>query len=174
MSWLKIAQEESKKALQENPVTYIDDGSGFRIKRKTTVISFDFDGTILIPTINPSTGECNYDGNGEPVGTLSPIAAELMRRYKTRGDKVVIVTSRNPKAVGSIWKMIHDKFLPVSEVYATNHQPKSPVLKDIGATIHYDNSPFHIEEINSSGSTTAFYETEMEKHLKEFCGTDDK
>lgn len=137
-------------------------------QRRMRVISFDYDGTTVFPNIDPATGHCPYDEDGEAVSTLNPVAADLMRKHKARGDKVVIVTARNSDSLGSIWRMVRENSLPVSEVYATGHQPKSPTLRSIGASIHYDNSPFHVEEVNHTlyPKTKAYYETDMDRHLE--------
>jgi hypothetical protein len=137
--------------------------------RKGTVVSFDYDSTTVIPNYDPATGECETDEDGELVSTLNPVAAALMRRHHARGDKVVIVTARPPDSIGSIWQMIRDNSLPVSEVYATNHHSKAPTLRSIGATIHYDDSPFHVDDVNRmlGPRTKAYYDSDMERHLEE-------
>jgi len=157
----------------EMPQTEEDDfdvilASASRQRRKR-VISFDYDSTTVLPDIDPATGMCEYDEDNEPVSTLNTVAADLMKRHKANGDEIVIVTARSPNVIDSVWRTIRENDLPVSEVYATNHSSKVPILKEIGAAIHYDDSPFHIEDIQRElGShIKAYYDTDMERHLEE-------
>lgn len=127
--------------------------------RKPIVVSFDYDGTTVFP-IDLGHG-LDYDEENEPVSELNPDAAELMRLHASRGDTVVIVTCRYPYGLKSVWKMIHDNGLPVSEVYATSHTSKAPTLRSIGASIHYEDSPFRSDEIkNALGSDIKVYPPE--------------
>lgn len=97
------------------------------------IISFDFDDTIYLST-------------GEP----HPITVAKMFHYHQNGDKLVIVTARNPEHDQLDWirenkpdrvsvgAFINRHGLPVSEIYYANHTPKGPILQRIGAIRHYD------------------------------------
>jgi hypothetical protein len=165
----QVSDEEIDDILNRSDDILASNGKGIHkvagVSNK--LVSFDYDGTTVLAHIDPTTGDYQYDENGEPVSILNPDAARLMKLYKTKGYEVVIVTARNPKMVKSIWKTIHKNSLPVSKVYATNHHPKSPTIRSIGATIHYDDNPFYVEEINESLAmrARAYYNTDMEKHL---------
>ena len=131
-------------------------------RRRNIVVSFDYDGTTVFP-IEP----IEYDEDGEAVSELNPEAEELMRMHASQGDKVVIVTCRPPDAIGSVWKMVKDNGLPVEEVYATAHTDKSPTLISIGASIHYDDSSFRINEIRRAmgPAIKVYYTHEMSENL---------
>ena len=131
--------------------------------RKAIVVSFDYDGTT---TVVDSDSE--LDAHGFPRGQLNVTAAELMCLHAKRGDKVVIVTARTEDALGEVWKMVKDNGLPVHKVYATSLKAKSPTLNSIGASIHYDDNPFVVDEVRQSlGSKVAVYfDTDMETNLK--------
>lgn len=110
------------------------------------VVSFDWDGTAVTPDLSNPAG-IQYGDDDEPISVIIPAAAELMRMYASQGAKIVIVTCRNPEGLESVRAMISECGLPVSEVYATSHTSKAPTLRSVGATIHYDDSPFRINEI---------------------------
>jgi len=129
---------------------------------KKKVISFDYDDTTVFHDY-PSDNE-----DGEPISKINPEAAALMKFYASQGYKIIIVTCRTPDTIGDIWGTIEDENLPVSEVYATSHTSKAPILAETGASIHYDNDLFRLQEITDALGTKikVYRETEMSNHLK--------
>ena len=129
-------------------ITFASAGAGRagRPRRKPTVVSFDWDDTVMIA--DRRDGVVDYDEHGDPKGgTLNEDAAELMRLHAGMGDKIVIVTCRYPDGLATVWDAVREHGLPVSEAYATSHASKAPTLRSVGATIHYDDSDFRSDEI---------------------------
>jgi acid phosphatase class B len=142
MNWLLTAQKE----------------------QKATIISFDFDDTTVF---QPSEeNEIDF----EVVGELNPEAAELMDLYHKNGCVVVIVTCRCSNELKAVWEAIKQYGLPVGNVYATNRQDKSIVLSEIGASVHYDDSEFRLQQIHEAlGNRIKLYRVnEMYKTIESF------
>jgi hypothetical protein len=152
----------------EDDPTFATSSKSVKIAKKNPiVVSFDYDGVTVLP--DDSNGYSEWDENGEAISHINPVASELMKRYAARGDKVVIVAARDPSSINSVWKMIKDNGLPVSEVYATSHQSKVPTLRSIGASIHYDDNQFVLEDLYGNmdlGNFEARHDHEMEKDLE--------
>jgi hypothetical protein len=76
--------------------------------------------------------------------------AEKLFRYAEEGHTCVITTYRSKKYEDPQWivenfptkvrveDFIKEHGLPISEIYFTEHEDKGPVLREIGADVHYD------------------------------------
>ena len=79
-----------------------------------------------------------------PVG-LDPITADLIKKERNAGNKVIIVTSRyGPKpAFGrdneDLFEIAYD--LSIEDVYFTNGEDKVKTLLDLNVIRHYDDDP---------------------------------
>ena len=107
-------------------------------------VSFDFDSTILKKEWDEE------EGMDVPVG-LDPITADLIKKERNAGNKVVIVTSRyGPKpAFGrgneDLFEIAYD--LSIEDVYFTNGEDKVKTLLDLNVIRHYDDDPHEHEAI---------------------------
>lgn len=118
------------------------------VKKKPRTISFDWDDTVMIA--DRADGKMDFDQYDNPTsGTLNQDAAELMRLYAKQGCNIVVVTCRTPEGLNQIWEAIKEYGLPVNEVYATSHTSKAPILLELGASIHYDDNDFRMDEIRT-------------------------
>lgn len=54
----------------------------------------------------------------------------------------------NTNELKAVWEAVKQYGLPVGNVYATNRQDKSIVLSEIGASVHYDDSEFRLQQIH--------------------------
>lgn len=101
-------------------------------------VSFDFDSTILKKEWDEE------EGMDVPVG-LDPITADLIKKERNAGNKVIIVTSRyGPKpAFGrdneDLFEIAYD--LSIEDVYFTNGEDKVKTLLDLNVIRHYDDDP---------------------------------
>ena len=101
-------------------------------------VSFDFDSTILKKEWD---GE---EGMDVPVG-LDPITADLIKKERNAGNKVIIVTSRSDRkpAFGrnndDLLEIAYD--LGIEDVYFTNGEDKVKTLLDLNVIRHYDDDP---------------------------------
>lgn len=110
------------------------------------IVSFDFDDTL-----------CMEDGtpNFPMMGLVHQFAAD--------GYKCYIVTARNKAHESKRWivknggtrtrvkDFIREYNLPIKQCHFTNHEPKGPVLKEIGVVIHYDDHPEQIASAEEHG-----------------------
>jgi acid phosphatase class B len=113
------------------------------------IISFDFDETLVRRT---PTG---YQPHHEVI--------RLLRDHEKKGHTIVIVTYRNPDHENIDWLTFYDpnrvpitnfvqeQKLPIAQVYYTKHQPKGPLLKSLGVTLHYDDDQGAIDSAEEHG-----------------------
>lgn len=107
------------------------------------IVTFDFDDTLCI----------------EKDGSPNLEMIELVRKYAAEGYKCYIVTARNKAHESVKWinnnggtrvrikDFIKEYKLPIKQCHFTNHEPKGPYLKKIGAVKHYDD---HDEQLASA------------------------
>lgn len=107
-------------------------------------VSFDFDSTILKKEWDEE------EGMDVPVG-LDPITADLIKKERNAGNKVIIVTSRYGRkpAFGrnndDLLEIAYD--LGIKDVYFTNGEDKVKTLLDLNVIRHYDDDPREHEAI---------------------------
>lgn len=107
-------------------------------------VSFDFDSTILKKEWDEE------EGMDVPVG-LDPITADLIKKERNAGNKVIIVTSRSDRkpAFGrnndDLLEIAYD--LGIKDVYFTNGEDKVKTLLDLNVIRHYDDDPHEHEAI---------------------------
>ena len=94
------------------------------------VVSFDFDSTILKKEWDEE------EGMDAPVG-LDPIAADLIKKERKAGNKVIIVTSRREGYDNEDLFEIA-KELEIEDIHFTNGEDKVKTLLDLGVEKHYD------------------------------------
>jgi len=109
-------------------------------------VSFDFDNTLRMEN-----------------GNDHKIMINKLFEYHNSGYQCVIVTSRNPQHESEDWiqknepervsiqVFINKHNLPIKDCYYTNHQPKGPILKIIGAMRHYDDEVENLQSANKYG-----------------------
>jgi acid phosphatase class B len=114
--------------------------------RRQTVIAFDFDDTL-----------CMKDG------TPNHAMMDLVRKYAEEGCKCYVVTARNRDHESIKWiannqpdrvrvkDFIREHNLPIKQCHFTNHEPKGPMLRKIGASLHYDDKLEHIHSAAEYG-----------------------
>ena len=68
--------------------------SWYKIANKN-IISFDFDGTIFAQEWDEEENDFRRDENGNIIGTINGEIKRLIDYYKSQGNDVIIVTSRN-------------------------------------------------------------------------------
>lgn len=110
------------------------------------IVSFDFDDTL-----------CMADG------TPNHRMIEVVWQHHEAGDKCYIVTARDRTHETLKWcrknmpdrvlvkEFIREHNLPIKQCHFTNHEPKGPVLKRIGAVRHYDDKDDHLESAVEHG-----------------------
>ncbi len=124
------------------------------------IISFDFDDTLT---------KSYYGHNHE--GLLALLTGpdhdmiQKLRDYAEQGHAIVIVTYRHPDHENPKWvaefmpnrigvrDFVQEHDLPVEAIYFTAHQPKGPTLKNINATLHYDDCEDAIRSAEEHGIT---------------------
>lgn len=113
-------------------------------KSQLIVVSYDFDNTLK----NQYTGEPVY-----------PILQRMKDDYKKGETRLIICTSRYKAHTDEIREFLKVHDMSDVPIYATNHQPKSPVLlkyKNMGYhVVHYDDQEPVLDEIirNTPGVT---------------------
>ena len=100
------------------------------------VVSFDFDGVLHL-SMRPGT----TDPSDASTSDLDPFRKmhEMMRK-ESRTRDIVVVSKRAKRHEGIMWEFIKNHNLPVKEIYTTDLGPKLPVLRQLGAIRHYDDS----------------------------------
>lgn len=114
--------------------------------RLQKVVSFDFDDTLCM-------------GDGTP----NLVMMGLVHKYAAEGYKCYVVTARNKAHESPKWikknggtrirvkDFIRDNQLPIKQCHFTNHEPKGPVLKKIGALKHYDDKEEYLASAREYG-----------------------
>ncbi len=108
-------------------------------------VSFDFDDTL------------HHEGR-----PLWP-AFLLVRWHASRGDRVIIITTRTASHERPIWFTRHEPLrvlvaefvkhhrLPIREVIYTTHRAKAAFLVRHKIDLHYDNDPLEVRLANQAG-----------------------
>lgn len=111
------------------------------------IISVDFDNTL-----------CMREDNAPNLPML-----DLVRKYASEGYKCYVVTARDRKHEEASWirknqpgrvrvkDFIRQYDLPIKQCHFTAHKPKGPVLKKIGAILHYDDREEQLESAREYG-----------------------
>jgi hypothetical protein len=84
-------------------------------------------------------------------GTLSKLEGRLLaKRLVGQGNDVYVVTARQDSQSAEVYRIAKEVGIPRGNVYFTNGRPKSPKLKSLGISKHYDNNPDVIKEIETN------------------------
>ncbi len=84
-------------------------------------------------------------------GTLSKLEGRLLaKRLVEQGNDVYVVTARQDSQSAEVYRIAKEVGIPRGNVYFTNGRPKSPKLKSLGISKHYDNNPDVIKEIETN------------------------
>ena len=84
-------------------------------------------------------------------GTLStPAGEDLYKELIAQGNDVYIVTARNEMEGATVLQKAKELRIPQDKVIFTNGKDKSPILKSLGISKHYDNNPDVIAEIKKN------------------------
>lgn len=110
------------------------------------VVTFDFDNTIVFS--HDQIGE-----NGEQdwmVGGANPYTIGLIKKFKSKGYTVFIVTSRQQhleRPQDNVKKALQDLKLEVDGVFYTNGDRKAKKLYELGSSMHFDDDPKEHEAV---------------------------
>lgn len=127
---------------------------------KKSIVSFDFDGTILNSHFDATTGKFVCTG-------LKKHIVDEMRRHYLSGKEVIIMTRRKAEkseieednnGLPTVRKVVKEYGLPVKKVYFTQGTLKGPWLKALGVELHYDDDPEEVQEAVRHGVETIFVE----------------
>ena len=141
------------RILTENIVTEQEKITLSQIVGENSVVSFDFDNTLV-------KSFPDFDENGELIyinGGSNAIMINLMKHLiDDPSKKVYLVTSRSEefeqKAGDQSVKSQLDKLgLSPDGIYFTNSQPKVTKLKELGVEIHFDDDKLEHGDIQGSG-----------------------
>jgi acid phosphatase class B len=114
------------------------------------VVSYDFDDTL---TRRLPTGE--VVANKEVISTLW--------KHWEEGCTIIIVTYRNHDHETQAWRdnfqenrisiaeFVAEHKLPISATHFTSHDPKGPLLMELGCVLHYDDDPAAIDSAEEHG-----------------------
>lgn len=110
------------------------------------IVSFDFDNTLAYAD-----------------GTARSCMLEMVSFHHDRGDECLIVTSRDITHEDQVWiaenqpermavaKFVSKHSLPIKTVHFTCHEPKGPVLRKLGAHLHYDDDRAEVDSAADHG-----------------------
>jgi acid phosphatase class B len=120
------------------------------------VVSFDFDSTIFHTYWDEEENDfVRNEATGEIEGDLNEEIAGLIRSYSSKGWKVILVTSRTSGQMQEVEEFVAKHSLPLEEIHSTNGALKAPLLKELGAIIHYDDDDAEINAIRQIGGIEA-------------------
>ena len=110
------------------------------------VISYDFDGVLHVSVAGIHPLDFTSPELWEPF-------TEMMLQLKedAKEHKIVVVTARPPSTDVYVWEFIKNNNLPVEQIYATDDEPKTPVLIKIGAIKHYDDNKALAAPLKAAG-----------------------
>ena len=119
-----------------------------RDNRNGSVITFDFDQTVVKSFLNKSV-------DGEEIYQFGGVNKEIVKRiksYKQAGKTVFIVTSRKNHLEGddnSVKSILRRLKIEVDGVFYTNGEPKAQKLYELASELHYDDDPKEREAIEA-------------------------
>ena len=102
---------------------------------KPKVVSFDFDDTLTL-----LDSEYNYKAPNKFV-------VSLFKKFKEKGFKVLIVTSRMEKFESdenrlAVKDFVDEMGLKPDGIYFTEGQDKAPLLKNLDVVLHFDDDEY--------------------------------
>ena len=119
-----------------------------RDSRNGSVVTFDFDHTIVKSFLNKSAdGEEIYQ-----FGGVNNEVVKRIKRFKQSGKTVFIVTSRQnhlENGDNSVKSLLKKLKIEVDGVFYTNGEPKAQKLYELGSELHFDDDPEEREAIEA-------------------------
>jgi len=143
---------------------------------ETPIVSYDFDGTLHLSVtgIHP----INFD---KPQTWAPFLEMHKQMREDAKNNKIVIVTARDQWMKPYVQEFVKMHNLPVSEIYCTDNEKKTPVLKSIKAWKHYDDNIKIKNDVVNAGmvfvhvdpihKTQKILETLQDENMKNFVIT---
>jgi 8-oxo-dGTP pyrophosphatase MutT (NUDIX family) len=141
------------RILNENIVTEQEKITLSQIVGENSVISFDFDNTLV-------KSYTDFDDNGDVIyvnGGSNPTMISLMKHLiNDPSKKVYLVTSRTEEfdqkiADQSVKTQLDKLGIQPDGIFFTNSQPKVTKLKELGVEIHFDDDRMEHGDIQGSG-----------------------
>ena len=112
------------------------------------VVSFDFDDTLqLTPWDSEKADWAGYDLDNQPLSFPNERIFDILRQYKEKDWKVIIVTTRNDEYMPEVHEFIKKHNLPVEEVHNTNMSWKKNTLKRLNVHTHYDDNKDELRKL---------------------------
>jgi acid phosphatase class B len=105
------------------------------------IVSFDFDSTLQLEVI---------DADGDVVGHApNKEIIDLVHLHHSKGNKVILVTTRMDKFMDEVRQFIEDNDLPISpeDIHNTNMSWKRNTLKRLKVDIHFDDNVDELKRI---------------------------
>jgi len=111
------------------------------------IISFDFDDTLALSYEK----DIEYD-NPTTVYYPNPKALNAIIKHITRGNKVIIVSTRLNEHVSEISQFLKDFNIPIDpkNVYNTNGVSKIQMLENLNVNTHYDDNDDELESLKTT------------------------
>jgi hypothetical protein len=116
-----------------------------------SVISYDFDGVCHISVVGLHPTDFIDSDKWVPFTEMH----EQMRE-DAKTHRIIVVTSRPPATDEYVWEFIKKYDLPVEQVYATDNEPKTPLLKGLNVVKHYDDNIELREPLKQAGIEFVF------------------
>jgi len=119
-----------------------------RDNRNGSVVTFDFDQTIVKSFLNKSAV-------GEEIYQFGGVNKEILKRiksFKQSGKTVFVVTSRKnhlEEGDNSVKSILQKLKIEVDGVFYTNGEPKAQKLYELGSELHFDDDPEEREAIEA-------------------------
>ena len=125
----------------------------FKDYNETPAVSFDFDDTIFMLKWDKENNDYMRDEKGHPVGKLNTDIAKKIKKYKSEGYKVYVITSRRDN-----WRDETEEFLAdnklmqyIDDVIFTNGAYKANICKRYGVKVHYDDDMRELHRLKHKG-----------------------
>ena len=123
----------------------------FFSEEKEEVISFDFDDTIALSQWDHENNDYLRDENNDIVQKPNKRIIDLIKDYKNKGYKVIVVTTRYDKWRQETEDQLKEWGVPIDEVHFTNGAWKANRLKKLGVFLHYDDDHEELRRLKYKG-----------------------
>jgi uncharacterized HAD superfamily protein len=101
------------------------------------IITVDFDHTLAYEDVS-KRGAWIYIGNGNLL-PIEPIC-DLIKQKSREGFQIDIVTFRKDEHMQEVRDFVSINNLPITNIYNTDQQSKTPILKQLSSVLHIDDN----------------------------------
>ena len=115
------------------------------------VVSFDFDNTIAMSYWDNENNDYVRDVDGSAFQTPNEEIVNKIKEYKSKGYRVIVVTSRYDKWREDTESQLKEWGIPIDKVYFTNGAWKANGLKQLGVEVHYDDDWEELRRLKYKG-----------------------